>query len=227
MAETRGDADSADLAPGTGAGAPADTRRYPVPGGRHRVEESIRRSRFITTVARAAGADAAHAFIDGIRAEFDDATHNCWAFVAGPPGSSAEVGMSDDGEPHGTAGRPMLEALLHSGVGEIVAVVTRYYGGVKLGKGGLQRAYSGGVTLALASMPRAERVSRTRLVVRIDYASLEPVRRAAGALDATVTGETFGAAVHLEVAVPDGSVQRFEEAVAEITAGKGSVEIAS
>jgi uncharacterized YigZ family protein len=224
----RGDrGDRGDRAPSGDSRRPAeaaDTRRYPVPGGRHRVEESIRRSRFITTVARAASAAAAHAFIDEIRAEFDDATHNCWAFVAGPPGASAEVGMSDDGEPHGTAGRPMLEALLHSGVGEIVAVVTRYYGGVKLGKGGLQRAYSGGVTLALSAMPRAERVSRVPLVVRIDYSALEPVRRVAAALDAAITGETFGPAVRVEVSVPDGSVERFREAVAEITAGKGTVE---
>ncbi|MFP4624132.1 MAG: YigZ family protein, partial [Gemmatimonadota bacterium] len=69
-------------------GVTASAGRYPVPGARHRVEESIRRSRFITTVARAATGGDAHAFIDGIRAEFPDARHNCWAFVAGPPGST-------------------------------------------------------------------------------------------------------------------------------------------
>ncbi|MFW6331337.1 MAG: YigZ family protein, partial [Gemmatimonadota bacterium] len=178
----------------------ASAGRYPVPGARHRVEESIRRSRFITTVARAATGGDAHAFIDGIRAEFPDTTHNCWAFVAGPPGSTADVGMSDDGEPHGTVGRPMLEALLHSGVGEIAAVVTRYYGGVKLGKGGLQRAYSGGVQLALESMPRAERVRRVALWVAMEYAARDPVERVAHELDAVVTDEEYGAEVRLRVA---------------------------
>lgn len=188
------------------------------------MEESIRRSRFITTVARAGTAEAAHAFIDGIRGEFADATHNCWAFVAGPPGSSAAVGMSDDGEPHGTAGRPMLEALLHSGVGEIAAVVTRYYGGVKLGKGGLQRAYSGGVQLALESLPRAERVRRVQVWVSLEYAARDPVARAADEVDAVVVDEEYGAEVRLRVAVPEAALGDFRRLVAEATSGRARIE---
>lgn len=198
--------------------------RYPVPGGRHRVEESVRRSRFITTVARAEKGSAAHAFIDEIRAEFPDATHNCWAFVAGPPGSTADVGMSDDGEPHGTAGRPMLETLLHADVGDVVAVVTRYYGGVKLGKGGLQRAYSGGVRLALETMPRAERVHRVVVWVALEYAARDAVERAAGELDAVLLDEDYGAEVRLRVAVPEGAVESFRRSVAEATSGRARVE---
>ncbi len=198
--------------------------RYAVPGGRHRVEESIRRSRFITTVARAASGDDAHAFIEEIRREFADATHNCWAFAAGPPGATADVGMSDDGEPHGTAGRPMLEALLHSGVGEIAAVVTRYYGGVKLGKGGLQRAYSGGVQRALESMPRAERVRRVAVWVAVEYGARDPVERTAAELDALLLVEEYGAEVRLKVGVPEGRLEEFRRAVAEVTSGRGRVE---
>ena len=82
----------------------------------------ILRSRFTTTLAPARDADEALAFVERMRGEFPDATHHCWAFVAGPPGSTTCIGMSDDGEPHGTAGRPMLNALLHGGVGDIVAV---------------------------------------------------------------------------------------------------------
>jgi uncharacterized YigZ family protein len=197
--------------------------RYPTPAAQHRAEENVRRSRFITTVAPAPTADAAHAFIDGIRAEFPDATHNCWAFVAGPPGSTAAVGMSDDGEPHGTAGRPMLEVLLHSGLGEVAAVVTRYYGGVKLGKGGLQRAYAGGVRLALEALPRTERVERVELVVVAEYAAVEPLRRAARELDVAVRAEVFGAEVRMDVGVPADAVARFRHAVAEATAGRGRV----
>ena len=120
--------------------------RYPIPAGVHRVEETIQRSRFITTVSHAPGPTDAHEFVKQRRDEFPDATHNCWAFAAGPPGSTSHVGLSDDGEPHNTAGKPMLNTLLHSGVGEIVAVCTRYYGGVKLGTGGLS-AWSGMKTL--------------------------------------------------------------------------------
>jgi uncharacterized YigZ family protein len=196
---------------------------YPIPAGRHRVEQTVRRSRFITTLAPAPTAEAARAFIDAVRAEFPDATHNCWAYAAGAPGSSAAVGMSDDGEPHGTAGRPMLEALLHSGVGEVAAVATRYYGGVKLGKGGLQRAYSGGVKLALESLPLSERVERVARVVTIDYGALDSVRRVAAQLDVEIQAERFADDVLLEVAVPAGSVARFSDAIAELTAGKGWV----
>ncbi|HEX4932653.1 MAG TPA: YigZ family protein, partial [Gemmatimonadaceae bacterium] len=107
--------------------APPD--RYPVPAERVRAELVIERSRFICTMGRAETSEAAHAFVKEVQGEFADATHNCWAFVAGAPGSTARIGMSDDGEPHGTAGRPMLTVLMHSGVGEVVAVVTRYFGG--------------------------------------------------------------------------------------------------
>jgi uncharacterized YigZ family protein len=202
---------------------PAPTSRYPIPAGRHRVEQIIRRSRFITTLAPAPTAEAAHAFIDTIRLEFPDATHNCWAFAAGPPGATAAVGMSDDGEPHGTAGRPMLEALLHSGVGEVAAVVTRYYGGVKLGKGGLQRAYSGGVKHALESLPRGERVDRVSRVVTLEYAALDAIRRAASELDVEIRAEHFTDDVRLDVAIPAGSIEAFSDTVAELTAGKGRV----
>ena len=89
--------------------------RYAIPSRIYRVEELIQRSRFITTAAHAPDANAANAFVDSVRESFPDATHHCWAFVAGPPGSTAHIGMSDDGEPHGTAGRPMLTVLLHSG----------------------------------------------------------------------------------------------------------------
>src|SRR5512136_3037013 len=137
--------------------------RYPVPAGSARVEETILRSRFIASAAPAATVEEARAFVAALRAEFSDATHNCYAYVAGPPGSTAQVGMSDDGEPGGTAGRPMLAVLLGSGVGDLVAVVTRFFGGTKLGTGGLVRAYSGGVKAALAQLPLQEKVSRRHL----------------------------------------------------------------
>ncbi|MBI3789360.1 MAG: YigZ family protein, partial [Gemmatimonadetes bacterium] len=137
--------------------------RYPIPAGRHRAEQVIDRSRFVATLDRAATPDEAHEVLRAVAAEFDDATHHALAFVAGPPGSTTHVGMSDAGEPHGTAGRPMLTVLLHGGVGDIVAVCTRWYGGTKLGTGGLARAYGGTVQLALATLPRSEKVELVAL----------------------------------------------------------------
>jgi uncharacterized YigZ family protein len=122
------------------------TRRYPIPSARHRVEQVIDRSRFICTVAPVSTVDEAQIFVREVQREFADATHNCWAYVVGAPGSSDRIGLSDDGEPHGTAGRPMFTVLQHADVGDVAAVVTRYYGGIKLGTGGLVKAYSGAVS---------------------------------------------------------------------------------
>lgn len=202
----------------------AGASRYPVPARVHRVEETVRRSRFVTTLAHAPDAGAAHAFVRRIRDEFPDATHNCWAFVAGPPGSTMHVGMSDDGEPHGTAGRPMLTALLHGGVGEIVAVCTRTFGGVKLGTGGLARAYAGGVKLALESLPTEEKVERVPVDVTVGYADVDALQRLIERMEIVVEGEDFGAEVRYRLGVPETHVGELRAAVAELTRGEGRVE---
>lgn len=101
----------------------------------------IKHSRFICYIAPVSGREAAEAFIESIRQQHPKANHNCWSYVAGYPEDPQQWNCSDDGEPKGTAGQPMLNILRHSGIGEICAVVTRYFGGVKLGTGGLVRAY--------------------------------------------------------------------------------------
>lgn len=197
---------------------------YTIPGRIHRVEETISRSRFITTLAHAPDSEAAHAFLHRIREEFPDATHHCWAFVAGPPGSTRAIGMSDDGEPHGTAGRPMLTTLLHSEIGEIVAVCVRYYGGTKLGTGGLSRAYSGGVKLALEELPVEERIAQAHLEVSFGYPHVDPVQRLLEELGGSVEKETYGAAVRYEVLVPEVRLPHFQRALGDITQGSGAVK---
>lgn len=197
--------------------------RYPVPAARHRVEEEIRRSRFITTVRRAPDPEAARRFVAEISAEFADATHHCWAYVAGPPGDTARIGMSDDGEPRGTAGRPMLAQLLHGGVGEIVAVVTRYYGGVKLGRGGLGRAYSSGVQRALETLPLASRIHvRTRLL-RLEYADVDPVFRLLDELGVRRLEEDFSGEVRLRLGIPDDRLETLDRRLAELTGGRAEL----
>lgn len=131
--------------------------------------------------------------------------------------------MSDDGEPHGTAGRPMLTALLHSGVGHIVAVCTRYYGGVKLGTGGLSRAYSGGVTLALDSLPTEERVERVSVSVTVGYADVNAVQRWIAESLFVVEDEAFGADVRYTLGVPVDEVEGVTRRVADLTRGSGRV----
>ena len=197
--------------------------RYPVPAGRHRVEEEIKRSRFITTVARVATVDEATAFVREVAAEHADATHNCWAYVVGPPGDTGRVGMSDDGEPHGTAGRPMLSVMLHSGVGDVAAVVTRYYGGTKLGTGGLVRAYSGGVQTALATMPRTERVELVGLDIVVPYAAVSALQQLFPTFEAEITGERYQADVRFTVSLPGANVAGLRAAVLDVTRGQALI----
>ncbi|MEP6730108.1 MAG: YigZ family protein [bacterium] len=198
--------------------------RYPVPASRHRVEDTIERSRFICTIQRVASPDDAHAFLRELNTEFSDATHNCWAFVAGPPGSTNQIGMSDAGEPHGTAGRPMLTVLLHSGVGEIAAIVTRYYGGTKLGTGGLVKAYGGVVQLALDTLPRGERVDVVEVAVAIGYAGIAALQQSLAAFEVELLEQTYGVDVRYRLRMPRQHVDAFRATMADATRGEATVE---
>lgn len=200
-------------------------QRYPILAQRHRTEEEIKRSRFITTIDYAPTVEAARAVIAEVSAEFADASHNCWAYLVGRPGSTGQIGMSDAGEPHGTAGRPMLTVLQHADVGDIVAVVTRYFGGTLLGKGGLVKAYSGGVQQALASAPRAERVPRATAEVVIDYSSVTPFQRMTPDFEVEILAEEYGADVSYTLRLPLEQVERFTAALTELTNGQALLEV--
>ena len=133
-------------------------------------EEEIKKSTFIVHVAHTPDISAAKDFIADINRRYPDARHNCWAHVAGAPGGSHVYGLSDDGEPNGTAGKPMLNVLQGSGLGEICAVTTRYFGGIKLGTGGLVRAYGGTLNNALAQLVTQVKVPSVVLIGDSDYA---------------------------------------------------------
>jgi len=146
---------------------------YLVPAQPVDVEEVIKNSQFITRVRNVSTAEEAKAFIKSLNLEFPDATHHCWAYIVGDPKSTTLIGCSDDGEPSGTAGKPMLNVLQHSGIGDIVAVCTRYYGGTKLGTGGLSRAYGGGVKLAIDSLEVKQKIDFTQVKFELEYAQLK------------------------------------------------------
>jgi len=201
--------------------------RYQVPAARHTAELVIERSRFLCTIERVHTPAAAQQFVRELQQQHAGATHNCWAYVAGPPGSTAHIGLSDDGEPHGTAGRPMLTVLSHAPVGEIAAVVTRWYGGVKLGTGGLARAYGGAVQAALGTLPLAWRVDRVSLLVDVDYTAVTPVRQLLERLEAEVQGEVYAEQVSYAVAVARDRVPELERGLADLTRGRAVVQVAS
>jgi uncharacterized YigZ family protein len=200
-----------------------DSARYAVPGARHRAEQTIDRSRFICTIARVSSASDAQEFLREMNGEFADATHNCWAYLIGPPGSTDRIGMSDAGEPHGTAGRPMLTVLQHSGVGEIAAIVTRYYGGTNLGTGGLVKAYGGTVQLALSTMPRAERIEYTEITVVVGYESISSIQQMLLRFEALALSEDYGVRATFRLRVPVARLAALEGALRDAT--RGQVEV--
>jgi uncharacterized YigZ family protein len=193
---------------------------YKIPAQTHRTEETIKRSRFIATLAHARSEEDGKEFISRIKNEFPDATHHCWAYVAGPPGDTARIGMSDDGEPHGTAGKPILTVLLYSGIGEIVAVVTRFFGATKLGTGGLVRAYSGSVKNALATLPVKEKKETLPLTIVFDYCKVNAVKQVMASFDAGIVHEEYKADVVFEIKIDQNEKESFIQALTDLTGGE-------
>ena len=200
------------------------SNRYAIPAGRQRFEEEIRRSRFITTVAHTPTVEDARRFIAAQRTRYADASHNCWAYLIGPPGSTSQVGMSDDGEPHGTAGRPMLTVLEHADIGDIAVVVTRYFGGTLLGKGGLVKAYGGGVQYAIERMETVLRIPSATIVAIVPYNVVEPIRRILSDYETEALETAFDIDVTFTLKVPLERVDELVDTLVEMTRGEVVVE---
>ena len=152
-----------------------------------------------------------HSLVGELRRTYPDASHHCWAYLVGAPQSSACVGMSDDGEPKGTAGRPMLNVLLHAPLGNVAVVVTRYFGGTKLGTGGLMRAYSDCVKTALAQVQTTPYVQYARLQIQLDYAHVDAVLRHINLLGAQVIDSQYAVRVDLIIDVPNDQQANFKQ----------------
>lgn len=181
--------------------------------------EEIKKSRFITRLAHTPGVEAAKAFVAQMRAEYPDARHHCFAWVAGAPDDSQQLGFSDDGEPAGTAGKPMLAQLMGYGIGEITAVVIRYYGGVKLGTGGLVKAYGGGVQQALTQLSTLRKVPLTEYTLQCDYAQLAGVEALVKQYDGLIVHSDFQASVQLRIALPHLQLPEFTAKLTDFSRG--------
>ena len=166
-------------------------------------EVEVKRSRFITRLARVDDEEAARAVIADVRATYPDARHHCTAFIVDVPDAQPIERSSDDGEPAGTAGMPMLEVLRGSGVSNVVAVVTRYFGGVLLGTGGLVRAYSDAVSDALSRTPRVRPVVRRLVGLEVDAADAGRVQGALMNRGVDVVDADWGNSVLLTLSVDD------------------------
>ncbi|MEV5379203.1 MULTISPECIES: YigZ family protein [Streptomyces] len=189
--------------------------------GVHEIE--ISKSRFICALAPAATEEEAQAFVARIRKEHPTARHHCFAYVLGADGGVQKA--SDDGEPGGTAGVPMLQMLVRREVRYAVAVVTRYFGGVKLGAGGLIRAYGGVVGEALDAVGTVTR-QRFRLAsVTVDHQRAGKLENDLRATGRAVREVRYGADVRIEVGLPEADVEGFRAWLADTTAGTARLEL--
>ena len=179
-----------------------------------RNELEIRKSRFIAFAIPVADRDAAMAELRRLRGEHPAATHVCWALLAG-----GQSGMSDDGEPSGTAGRPILEVLRHHDLDGVLAAVVRYYGGVKLGAGGLVRAYTDAIASALLGASRIERIAQVSLSVEVSYADEAKVRRWIDAHGYALVDSAHGMLVKMTIRLPVNALDDARRTLVDITQG--------
>lgn len=196
---------------------------YLIPAAPTWFEEEIKKSVFITHLAHTPTLESAKAFVDQIKAKHSDARHNCWGFVAGRPEDSMKWGFSDDGEPSGTAGKPILAQLSGSGVGEMTAVVTRYSGGIKLGTGGLVKAYGGGVQQALKSLQTIEKKITTQLKLELDYGFMPIAQSLMSQFEAQELSADYGVQVQLVVDIELRKVNDFTQAMINKSGAKALV----
>lgn len=195
-----------------------------VPARAARCETSVMNSRFIADAAPAFRVEEARDFVTRIKREFPDATHHVPAYLIGH-GATVVAHCHDDGEPAGSAGRPVLAVLQGSGLGDIVLVVTRYFGGTKLGTGGLVRAYGDAARAVLAPLPRAVKFLAHTLSVSVPYALFERSRLAVSAHGGQLIGTEFGELVTMTAQFPVDEVPVFESALRELSAGAAHAEL--
>lgn len=193
---------------------------YNIPLKRLSFQEEIKKSTFLVHIAHTPTLADAKAFIKLVNEEYPDARHNCWAHIAGQPGGSHVYGFSDDGEPNGTAGKPMLNVLTGSGLGEITAVTTRYFGGIKLGTGGLVRAYGGTLNNALAKLETRLKIPEVVLTGNSDY-SLQGVIEQYLQANFTILSidKTYGASVDWQIAIDYRQASQAQQEIFDLSHG--------
>lgn len=184
-------------------------------------EQEIKKSRFILNIARIENEDDAQAFLEKIRKQERKATHNVWAYVLGETDSVQRY--SDDGEPAGTAGVPMLEVVKNNQLHNVAAVVTRYFGGIKLGAGGLIRAYAGTVADGVADIGRVELVVQHEVLIEVAYSQFESLKYWLEQNNYQILDTEYGSTVTLTVGVEATDIEKFENDVTNETAGQASL----
>ena len=182
---------------------------YPIPEQQAVAEIEIKKSRFIAYARHIVSRETGMAWLEEIKAEYPDARHHCWAYQLGNPHCATNAGMGDDGEPSGTAGKPILKVLQHKGIGDVMIIVVRYFGGIKLGAGGLTRAYGQAAQAVMEILPTMERIPMTELQVTCDFALEQNVRHWLNQSNGELKQVDYRQQVTLTLEIPDSEVETF------------------
>lgn len=193
--------------------------------GESEVRSEIKRSLFIATVKGEVDADGAEEFIKAVRKRYPDATHNCYAYISDELGNATR--FSDDGEPGGTAGQPILDVLKKQGLVKSAIVVTRYFGGIKLGAGGLVGAYSGAASDAVAQAAISTKQESRRIELSASYSDFSVLDKFLRKSLCRVDSVEYGDEVRAEVLVPVDGVNAFVRSVCEMSGGRANTVISS
>ncbi|GAA3575130.1 YigZ family protein [Marinobacter xestospongiae] len=179
---------------------------YPIPAGFLERETEIKKSRFIARVAPVTSRDDVRGWLDQAHRDHPDARHICWAYQIGRPGSAAEAAMNDDGEPSGTAGKPILNVIQHKDMGDVLVMVIRYFGGIKLGAGGLVRAYAGAAESVLSQVERVIQPALESVTITMGFADEQPLRHWCDQHQALIDDMIYGSGVEARVRVPTDAI---------------------
>lgn len=197
---------------------------YLIPRCAINIEQEIKKSRFITFVEHTDSEHVSNRFLQSVKDQFPDARHHCWARVLGRPDDSMRYGFSDDGEPSGTAGKPMLQQLIGANIGEITAVVVRYFGGVKLGKGGLVRAYSSSVQLAVDELKTELKIAMETIQVVVPFDLIGTFEHLIKEHQGIIESRQYLDTLLCTVRLPVSNIGAFELVLQEKSKGKANIK---
>lgn len=167
----------------------------------------IKKSAFIAYAYPVTSREQAMFHVEQLREKYADARHHCWAYIVGDPDNTTSAGFDDDGEPSGTAGRPILNVLQHKSIGNIIIVVVRYFGGIKLGAGGLTRAYAGSAQAAVDEMVLTDYVPMAQVQILAEFATEAQCRYVVDSLNGTINNVVYSKDVLLNVTVAEGDIE--------------------
>lgn len=186
------------------------SKNYPIPAAPLEVLTEVKKSRFIARAAYITSREQAMAMLVQAKQDYPDARHHCWAYLIGNPAAASSAAMNDDGEPSGTAGKPILNVIQHKGIGDVMIVVIRYFGGIKLGAGGLTRAYSGATESVMSQLAIEQQVAMQQLNLNCDFSQEQPLRHWASQHQAEIGSPSYDSRVTVPISLPDVHLQTLQ-----------------